>query len=703
MICDIDIFRVQLILIFSGAGNFGFVVLDLYFSPPRVDLCSLGGLFVGILVHGSCFDYMRDVFLDGFAFFDSRFLTLLDFVIVCQWLLILFAPSLLAIISRRFQASHLCLCAFITVIIVIFIAATTATLFVKMSSVSDDAFLDALEEEARVGARMEVELEEGEGRSGHLEIVRGGGVQVPDTIERDLANRHDGEMIGSNRIINDGDDSVAPKFSEWKYSTEAQRDLVAKGLVAVSLFSIGWDKFPNMYVCQIVRMRGVVDFVLVVNAINADSILDALGSRLKNKSILFWCADEMVRSAGERMLQRKGVCMSWNLFDPEQVDPPRWPCFRGDSVLEACEPVKRFVEALGEWKERNAVPRVGELEGTLEAVVDQWEKEERWSKKRDTWIPEWPVWMPAKVWGCPPRLFRPSGLGAAGLAVGEVVAAEAAVVEEDVVVPMDGGEDGEMVVADPELAAATAKVEKMREKRRLQHQRERAKKREARDLVQKAQEKEKAEAMARIAAKEKELAAEKAKLRKGTPPKKQKVETRVEAGEDVKASAGTEPPIPRRNFRPPGRGSGRGNWRGHGGQRRDHGGFRQNQSLEHEEVMLGYRARTPSLANASMTSSSSLPSLSLSDPNVLAGLSVLGMAFNRPSPAPVEPVATSSPVAYRQPRHQSGGGQRQQSSSRDRQQRGPSGQPPQQQQQQQQGSRSASRPAGGRGGAPPRQ
>ena len=187
---------------------------------------------------------------------------------------------------------------------------------------------------------------------------------------------------------------------------------------------------------------------------------------------------------------------------------------------------------------------------------------------------------------------------------------------------------------------------------------------------------------------------------KGSPPKKQKTGSRVEAGEEVKASAGTEPPIPRRDFRPAGRGSGRGNWRGHGGHRRDHGGFRQNVSLEHEEVMMGYRARTPS-ANVSISSSSSLPSLSLSDPNVLAGLSLLGsLAANRPPPAPVEPVAASSPVAFRQPRHQGGGGQRQQSASRDRQQRDPHDQTPHQQASG--GSRSASRHAGGRGGAPPR-
>ena len=86
----------------------------------------------------------------------------------------------------------------------------------------------------------------------------------------------------------------------------------------------------------------------------------------------------------------------------------------------------------------------------------------------------------------------------------------------------------------------------------------------------------------------------------GTPQKKQKVGSRVEAGEEVKASAGTEPPLPRRDCRPAGRGSGRGDWRGHGGYRRDHGGFRQNQSYEHEDVMRRYRDATESLANASI-------------------------------------------------------------------------------------------------------
>ena len=633
---------------------------------------------------------------------SRHLLFLLDLLPIFQWLLNLPTPSLLDISLKRFQASPYCLIAGT-------ILFTTSTILIdlSMSSVSDDAFMAELEEEAHGGARLMVELEEGEGREGHLEIVRGGGVQVPDAIEKDCNNRNKGELVGSNRLISDGENSAASKFSEWRHSTEAQRDLVAKSLVAVSFFSVKWDRFPNMYVCQIVKMRGVVEFVLVVNAINADSILDALRSRLRNKSVLVWCEDEMVRAAAERMLQRKGVCSAWCVFDPEQVDPPRWPCFRGDSVLEECEPVKRFVEALWDWKKMERLPRIAELEGVLEAEVDKWEAEERWSVKKDTFVPEWPVWMPAKVWGCPARAcFRPPGLEAIRLGIDEEVAAENAGVaaEEEVVMPMEAAADDGVVAADPvlvagdpALAAAAAKVEKMREKRRQQHQRERAKKREARDLVKQAEAKEKAAAEARVAAMEKELAVEKARLGKGTPPKKQRVGSRVEVGEEVKASAGTEPPLPRRNFRPAGRGSHRGNWRGNGGYRRDHGGFRQNQSYEHEDVMRRYRDATESLANASISSSSSLPSLSLSDPNVLAGLSVLGsIARGNPPPAQVEPVAASSPVASRQPRHQGGGGQRQQSSSRDRQ-------PPQQQQHAAPGgSRSGSRSAGGRGGAPPR-
>ena len=679
-------------------GYESFVLYFYIFATVFMDI-------IGHFCHSSfCSDYFFDFVCQWRLILLFVYLHMINFCLICPWLSYLFAPSLLVINSKRLRVNYF------------FGLIFDKLKLIEMSSstASDDPFMDALEDEALVGARLQVELECGLGREGNLEIVRGGGVQIHDTLEKDLTNQNKGELVGSNRCIKDDDDSVAPMYSEWKHSTEAQRDLVAKNLVAVSFFSVKFPNFPNMYVCQIVRARGVVEFVLVANAFSPDSILDALGSRLKNKSVLIWCENGMVRVAAMRMAKRRGVCMAWNVFDPQQFDPPRWPCFRGDSVVEPCEVVKRFLEVLEEWKGLTRVPRVAELEGVLLAEADKWEAEQRWSLKKDSTVPEWPVWMPAKVWGCPLRAcFRPPGLEAVRLAIdgevaaegseaGVVVEEEVVVAEEEVVVPMEAEEAGEVVVADPMLAAAAAKVEKMREKRRLQHQRERAKKREAKELVKQAQEKEEKEIMAKIVAKEKEIEEEKARLAR-LPPKKPKVESRVVAGVEVTAPARTETPIPRRN-RPAGRGSGRGNGRGRGGFGRDHGGFRQNQSYEHEDVMRRYRDRTPSLPNTSISLSSSLPSLSLSDPTVLAGLSVLGsVALNR-SPVQEEPIATSSPVAFRQPRGHHGGQQRQQSSSRDRQQQGPRHPSPQQQQQATSSApRSVSRHEGGRGGVPPRQ
>merc|ERR1711911_358792 len=100
-------------------------------------------------------------------------------------------------------------------------------------------------------------------------------------------------------------------------------------------------------------------------------------------------------------------------------------------------------------------------------------------------------------------------------------------------------------------------------------------------------------------------------------------------------------PNPQKQHRQAGRGNGRGNGRGRGGWRRDHGGFRSNQTLDDEDLSRRYREATPFLPNASF----STPPSSFED--FFRGVCLLGRTAASEAMAPV---ATSSPSASR-PRH----------------------------------------------------
>ena len=116
--------------------------------------------------------------------------------------------------------------------------------------------------------------------SGPVSELVAGGVQVPDALEADAENVQVGELVGSGQVIRGGGAVGDAIFQEWRYSSEVQRDLAARHLMAVSLFYIGWEAFPHTYICQLVKARGACDWVLLHDTRNAKKILHDLGSFL---------------------------------------------------------------------------------------------------------------------------------------------------------------------------------------------------------------------------------------------------------------------------------------------------------------------------------------------------------------------------------------------------------------------------------------
>ena len=264
----------------------------------------------------------------------------------------------------------------------------------------------------------------------------------------------------------------------------------------------------------------------------------------------------------------------------------------------------------------------------------------------------------------------------------------------------------------------TEKERRKREKNRRHHLAQRAKeraKREEKRAKEEAWQQRIDELKAEIGVIEKQREDE-----AGPSTKKKKVEAQVTPPAEAQQSAAAEAQGGRRDPRPR-RGAFRGGARGRGGWRRDHGGFRANVTHGHEEVARQYRDRTPQLGDSSMLSSVSAPaSSSMIDTNVIAGLGVLGIiSRSLQAPAPMEPVATSSPAASRpsRPSHwQGGNGAPRGNASFGRGRQDPPLQQPgrqQQQHQQPQGQSrqsaasldraASSRQDGGRGAAPPRQ
>ena len=169
----------------------------------------------------------------------------------------------------------------------------------------------------------------------------------------------------------------------------------------------------------------------------------------------------------------------------------------------------------------------------------------------------------------------------------------------------------------------------------------------------------------KLAVKEKELEElrkEVAAVQKEPRKKKNKVEEAKGAKCDDEPAHGqgstqevipsaSEAKKPRGNHRGSHRGRGRG--RGRGGWRHDHGGFRQNQSMQHEEINRQYRDGNSdrSVADLSFSSAASMPNLGHFDPRkFVAGLCFLGdQALSlQQSHQSTAPIAASSPVASRQ-------------------------------------------------------
>ena len=543
-----------------------------------------------------------------------------------------------------------------------------------MAGLGGDGFLSEFEEEVskieeRRVVQVPVEFED-------TMIVREG-AQVPGAVERVTSRAEAGELVGSRCLLK-GNEFTPAALREWTYSSEVQRDMMATKLVSLRLFSIQWKKFPNCFVAQLTHMNGHMDWVLVENGFSPDSIGHALCSRIYDLTVLFYCEEPLVRVAVTRYVTRKGVCLGWAQWDPEVYQPPRWPCRRGESALDVAEVGKRFLERVEEWKKKKgSLPRVAELAGCLAAQVRSWQQEQRWNKKGDK-KPCWPVMMPNKLFGCP---LRPEyAPGPTGGVVPREVAME--VEEEEVEAGEEEGQDEQGQDEQGQDEQQQQRKGRMSEEEWQQwkkdrnrkwyekSKRKRAAKRAAEEEIKaKIAEKQKEwEEVARVVEQEKreklavkereleELKKEVAAVQKEPRKKRSKVEEAKGAkGDDEPAHGQGSTPevVPSASEARRSRGGHRGRGRGRGGWRHDHGGFRQNQSLQHEEISRQYRHKNSdrSVADSSFSSAASMPNLGHFDPRkFVAGLCFLGdQALSlQQSNQPAAPIAASSPVASRQ-------------------------------------------------------
>ena len=600
--------------------------------------------------------------------------------------------------------------------------------------------LDVLEDEAMAPRRVESE----EVPKGYMnaDLVLPGGPQVAVAVEKDEERKGKSktevaDMVGSFRMCR-GSNALTEEFDEWQFSTESQRNIMASNLAALVFFHIGPKRYSNTYVAQLIKVEGDMDWVLVEDAFDIYKIGHALCSRLRHLSVLLWCSQGQVKMAMRRYAKKPGVCTAYGVWEPETREPPRWPCLRGDSAMEEAEVVVRFKEAVAaeDAKRRKGKLRMAELDGLLTAEVDRWKKvDAKWNSKGDTG-PERAVRMPNQLWGCP---LLPEWRGAEAVAV---VGPEPRDLMADEVVVRRQGEGGRVEGEEEEARGEMSKKQERQRKKNLKYRDNRRKRqleyKEERDgLKEKIEEKkrqmdevkaeverekkERLEGMQReMEEMEKEMKEKKERVNPSKRKKKQEEEGAVggvpettpkadpptsssssssrknkgkhaEGGKAMTAALAVDssipPPVPSPNpsntARQTGRGSGRGNGRGRGGWRRDHGGFRQNQTLDEEDLSRRYREATPFLPNASF----SAPSSSFED--FYRGVCLLGQTA---ASAAMAPVATSSPSASR-PRYHGRGGQRQGHQQQQRQQGPPAADPDAQR---------APQPQGQRGAAPSR-
>ena len=265
-------------------------------------------------------------------------------------------------------------------------------------------------------------------------------------------------------------------YSEWTFTSEIQREIMASKLAALAFFPLGLKKFANVYVAQLVKVNGEMEWMVVKNAFDTTSIAKALCSRLRHLSVLIWCSQAQVSTTMKRFVRKPGVCMAWGVWDPEVRAAPRWPGRRGESVLEEAEVVVRFLEVVMEMVLMGkSSMRIGDVDGLLAAEVRRWRREQKWTRRGDE-EPKVPVFMPNELWGYPELLHW---------GVVEVVPPEPADVEmvvmrkkegEGAEVAADevkgGGAEEEVMAKTREEATAERqklKNKKWREKQKKQH------------------------------------------------------------------------------------------------------------------------------------------------------------------------------------------------------------------------------------------
>ena len=158
-------------------------------------------------------------------------------------------------------------------------------------------------------------------------------------------------MVGSFRMCR-GSNALTEEFDEWQYLTEAQRDIMASNLAALVFFHIGPKCYPNVFVAQLIKVDGEMDWVLVEDAFDIYKIGHAMCSRLRHLSVLLWCSQGQVKMAMRRYAKKPGVCTAYGLWEPETREPPRWPWLR---------------RRLGGWEETEVVVRFKEAVATEDA------------------------------------------------------------------------------------------------------------------------------------------------------------------------------------------------------------------------------------------------------------------------------------------------------------------------------------------------
>ena len=86
---------------------------------------------------------------------------------------------------------------------------------------------------------------------------------------------------------------------------------MASKLAALAFFSIGCKSNKNVYIAQLVKINGEMDWFFVENGFDVHSIGRALCSALRHLSVIIWCNQGQVKAAMRRFVSRPGVCTAF--------------------------------------------------------------------------------------------------------------------------------------------------------------------------------------------------------------------------------------------------------------------------------------------------------------------------------------------------------------------------------------------------------